>query len=235
MIERWIDITGYEGFYAISDQGRVRNTRTGRVLVLHPDTCGYSSVKLNRAGVRHTFNVHRLVADAFIGPRTSEQQIAHLDGNMANARAENLRIVSRIENEFHKEIHGRGRRNLVWRKPSQSNPPHPADGMSQSVACGDGAHMSIIDPRSFDDGGPEWVMRYGDPSSVRYCVASLLSSYDYLLSDSITFEEARRRIKLLRRARAECQMPAVAQSDSSPARSGTDAPNPTHPSSETPS
>ena len=90
------------------------------------------------------------------------------------------------------------------RPRSVSLRPHPADGMITYVECGDGAVMSIIDPRSFEDGGPEWVMRYGDPESIRYTIAGLLSSYDYLLSDNINMAEATRRLRLMRAARREC-------------------------------
>ena len=79
---------------------------------------------------------------------------------------------------------------------------HPADGMTAHVDCGDGATMTIINPQSFEDGGPEWVMRYGNPEGIRFSVASLLSSYDYLLSGNITMKEATARLRLLRKARA---------------------------------
>ncbi|MHB1086119.1 MAG: hypothetical protein ACYCZ0_00020 [Minisyncoccota bacterium] len=62
--------------------------------------------------------------------------------------------------------------------------------------------MSIINPQSFADGGPEWVMRYGNPEGIRYSVASLLESYDYLLSSAISMTEATRRLRMLRSARA---------------------------------
>ena len=78
---------------------------------------------------------------------------------------------------------------------------HPADGMTIAVDVGDGAVMDIVDPRSFADGGPEWVMRYGDPASIRYAVATLIGSYDYLLSGNINAKEANRRLALLRSAR----------------------------------
>lgn len=78
---------------------------------------------------------------------------------------------------------------------------HPADGMTATVSMGDGAFSSIINPQSFEEGGPEWVMRYGNPESIRYSVASLLDSYDYLLSDHLTMREATRRLRLLRAAR----------------------------------
>lgn len=79
---------------------------------------------------------------------------------------------------------------------------HPADGMTAQVPVGDGAVMTIINPNSFEDGGAEWVMRYGNPESIRYTVASLLSSYDYLLSGEITGQEAIRRLRMIRQARS---------------------------------
>lgn len=81
---------------------------------------------------------------------------------------------------------------------------HPADGMTVHVPVGDGAWQEIIDPRSFDNGAPEWVMRYADPEGIRFTVASLLSSYDYLLSGEITMAEATRRLRIMRQYRAAC-------------------------------
>ena len=85
----------------------------------------------------------------------------------------------------------------------KSNPPHPADGMTATVTLGDNAAMSIINPQSFADGGAEWVMRYGNPESIRYTVASLLSSYDGLLSGDINMTEATRRLRVARAARRD--------------------------------
>ena len=84
---------------------------------------------------------------------------------------------------------------------------HPADGMTAEVDLGDGAGATIINPQSFKDGGPEWVMRYGNPLAIRYTVASLLESYDYLLSGEITRKEAMQRLVLMRRARAALSHP----------------------------
>jgi hypothetical protein len=81
---------------------------------------------------------------------------------------------------------------------------HPADGMTVHVPVGDGATHEIVDPRSFDDGGPEWTMRYGNSEAIRFTVAALLSSYDYLLSSEITATEAIRRLRIMRQYRAAC-------------------------------
>lgn len=88
-----------------------------------------------------------------------------------------------------------------YRVTGQLGGKHPADGMTAEVAMGDGAYMSIINPQSFNNGGIEWRMRYGDPDGIRHTVASLLSSYNYLLSGEISMAEATRRLRLMRQAR----------------------------------
>lgn len=82
---------------------------------------------------------------------------------------------------------------------------HPADGMTAMVSLGDGAFASIMNPQSFEEGGPEWVMRYGNPESIRYSVASLLCSYDYLLGSHLSMREATRRLRLMRAARRDLE------------------------------
>jgi hypothetical protein len=82
-----------------------------------------------------------------------------------------------------------------------SNRGHPADGMTIHVSMGDGAYSTIINPTSFADGGPVWVMAYGNPESIRHSVASLLETFDHLLSDNITMAEATRRLRIMRAVR----------------------------------
>lgn len=78
---------------------------------------------------------------------------------------------------------------------------HPADGMVIDISMGGGAVVSIINPQSFEYGGPEWVCRYGNVEGIRYAVAGLLDSYDYLLSGAINMTEATRRLRLMRAVR----------------------------------
>ena len=79
---------------------------------------------------------------------------------------------------------------------------HPADGLTADVSMGGGAFMSMANPISFKNGGPEWICRYGNVEGIRYAVASLLASYDYLLSEEINMTEAVRRLRMMRAARA---------------------------------
>lgn len=80
-----------------------------------------------------------------------------------------------------------------------------SSAMTARVNVGDGAVMEIINPQSLDDGGPEWRVRYGQVEPIRYCIAGLLESYDYLLSGNITMKEATRRLSLMRQARASLE------------------------------
>jgi transposase-like protein len=63
---------------------------------------------LTKDGKRRPFTVHRLVALAFhSGKRNAlHNEVAHLDGDRTNPRADNLKWVSKVENHFHMRAHG---------------------------------------------------------------------------------------------------------------------------------
>jgi hypothetical protein len=71
------------------------------------------------------------------------------------------------------------------------------------VDHGGGAWGSISDPSQFADGGLEWCLRYApEASNCRLQAASVVATFDYLLSDNITMKEATRRLRQMRKARA---------------------------------
>lgn len=78
---------------------------------------------------------------------------------------------------------------------------HPADGMTAVVHIGDGAVMTIPNPMSYEYGGIVWTLAYGDAQAVRLTAGSIITSYDYLLSDAITMKEATSRLRALRNVR----------------------------------
>jgi hypothetical protein len=80
---------------------------------------------------------------------------------------------------------------------------HPANGMTAQVHLGGRAFSTIINPWSFENGGIEWQLRYGNVEGVRYVAAGVIESYDYLLSEAISFKEASERLRILRAARRE--------------------------------
>lgn len=101
-MERWKPVVGFEGLYEVSDQGRVRSLRTGRILKPQKQTTGYLQVSLGRR--LHT--VHKIVLHAFCGPRPVGCVAAHGDGNKGNNRLANLRYATPIENAADMIAHG---------------------------------------------------------------------------------------------------------------------------------
>ena len=109
MGERWLPVVGFEGLYEVSNLGRVRSKHFSppRVSRQGTDSNGYPIVMLSKDGKRRPFTVHRLVCRAFHGePFAIWNEAAHLDGNRANASADNLRWVNKAENHHHKKLHG---------------------------------------------------------------------------------------------------------------------------------
>jgi hypothetical protein len=119
VIENWLPVPGWEGFYEVSDQGRVRGVarsvpgRPGvlinkreRLLTPNLDCDGYPRVWLCRNGGRLERRIHVLVALAFVGPRPDGFEVCHADGDKTRNTPDNLRWGTRSENTYDKVRHG---------------------------------------------------------------------------------------------------------------------------------
>lgn len=105
--EIWKDIEGYEGYYQVSNMGRVRSLdrldRMGRKWIskikkLQVDTKGYLYVSLCKNSVKRRFFAHRLVAKAFIPNPYKKPEVNHIDHNPQNNISSNLEWCTRQEN-----------------------------------------------------------------------------------------------------------------------------------------
>lgn len=113
LLEEWKDILGYEGYYQISNKGRVRSlsrfvinngTRVlieGKIISLTNNGTGYYQVKLFKNNHCKHFYVHVLVARHFVEGYADGLEVNHKDCNKNNNCAENLEWVTKRENQRH--------------------------------------------------------------------------------------------------------------------------------------
>ena len=108
--ETWKYVVGFEGFYKVSSEGRVKGVKRvikysdGRVFnypekVLKSNAAsnGYCQVKFGRKWHR----VHRLVAIAFLYNPQDKPEVNHINGNKMDNRLCNLEWATKSENGLH--------------------------------------------------------------------------------------------------------------------------------------
>lgn len=118
--EEWRAVVGYEGFYEVSDLGRVRSldrtiqrkgqgphTIKGRVLSPSPDGGGYLGVMLSVHGKARRAVIHRIVLLAFCGMPGEGEQADHINFDRSDNRLCNLRWIHHSENSRRIDQNGR--------------------------------------------------------------------------------------------------------------------------------
>ena len=87
--------------YEVSNQGRVRNAHTDKVLRPRKRPNGYLDLMLNYKGQAKRCYVHKLVATAFVEGWREGLEVNHKNGVKTDNRAENLEWVTASENQRH--------------------------------------------------------------------------------------------------------------------------------------
>jgi hypothetical protein len=87
----WLPIEDFPG-YSVSEEGQVRNDRTGRILALTRNQFGIIQVGLSRFNVQYKRSVALLVAKAHLDPPHLKpfNTPIHLDGDRSNNHYSNL-------------------------------------------------------------------------------------------------------------------------------------------------
>lgn len=107
--EIWKDVPNYEGYYQVSNLGRVKSVKRivhrsdgkiqtfkEKILKLANDSHGYLIVNLCKVGNQKVKKVHKLVAMAFLGhnPNGFNEIVDHIDNNQFNNRLDNLQLTT---------------------------------------------------------------------------------------------------------------------------------------------
>lgn len=90
--ERWCDIPGFGGMYAVSDQGRIYSVNTKKMLAKSGQRVGFC-----RHGIPSDHSVRQLVANAFVDNAGGLTNLISIDGDQGNDRAENLKWAQDVK------------------------------------------------------------------------------------------------------------------------------------------
>ena len=102
-MEEWKDIKGYEGYYQISNFGRVKSLprdvgsdrcKKESIMKTSLDKDGYENLVLRKNGKQRHFRVNRLVAEAFLENPNNYPQVNHKDEDKTNNNVNNLEWCS---------------------------------------------------------------------------------------------------------------------------------------------
>ena len=113
-----MEIAGYENYLIYLD-GKVQNKKTKRYRKPSTDKGGYNYVILFKNGTRKSYLVHRLIASYYIPNDENKPQVDHINRDRTDNRIENLRWVTRSENQQNTGIRKNntsGHKNICYRE-----------------------------------------------------------------------------------------------------------------------
>lgn len=103
-MEIWNDVKDYAGHYLVSNTGKIKNAKSGRILKPRIDRYGYVYYGFLKDKIHKQMNIHRVVALSFLTNYTDKKQVNHIDGNKLNNNLDNLEWVSYLENASHRSL-----------------------------------------------------------------------------------------------------------------------------------
>lgn len=92
------DIKGYEGSYAVTEEGQVWSYKSNKFLKPVNAGYGYLVVCLRKDGKHTNKRIHRLVAEAYLPNPEGKAEVNHKDEDKTNNCVANLEWVSSKEN-----------------------------------------------------------------------------------------------------------------------------------------
>ena len=99
--EVWKDVPDYEGYYQVSDLGRVKSFKKKFPYIMSQYLDIYYSVTFGLNNIRRTFRIHQLVCIAFLGHKpdgTQKVVVDHKNNEKIDNRLTNLQLINQRKN-----------------------------------------------------------------------------------------------------------------------------------------
>ena len=99
-VETFVKIEGFEN-YEVSNLGKVRNIKSGRIIKPSLNKNGYLRLWLCENNKKKYLYLHRIIATAFIDNSEEKPCVNHIDENKTNNDLSNLEWCTERENAIH--------------------------------------------------------------------------------------------------------------------------------------
>lgn len=124
----WRPVPGFESLYWVSDQGEIftqprMGSSGGLIKLQRAVTGGYLIYRFYDGSRRQTRTIHKVVAEAFLGPAPDGMEVRHINGDPTDCRLANLTYGSHSENVSDTVRHG----NHIWANKTHCPSGHPYD------------------------------------------------------------------------------------------------------------
>ena len=109
--EIWKDVPGYEGYYQVSNFGRLKSFhgKKERITIGKQNSGNkndYRCFQLSKNGKVKVIKAHRLIAETFIHNPEKKPEVNHISGLKYQNNVENLEWCTRKENSVHASKNG---------------------------------------------------------------------------------------------------------------------------------
>lgn len=129
------DIEGYEGFYAITENGKVWSYKNDKFLKPISGGGGYFCVDLCKNGELKRYLLHRLVAETFIPNPNNYPCVNHKDEDRLNNNVNNLEWCTYKYNNNYGNRNKKASKTLKGKHPSEKSRKKMSESRSKPVKC----------------------------------------------------------------------------------------------------
>lgn len=166
--ETWCSLVDWDGYYEVSNQGRVRRIVGGRgsrsfgrckkITVSNERAV----VSLNCPGIQATIQIHREMLRSFVGePENDDIEACHVNGNSLDNRLENLYWGTRAENAHDMVVHGRA--TFLTSQPQTITIEPDGEEMTYDLEVSGQWHNFSANDFIVHNSVNEFSMRYKEP------------------------------------------------------------------------